>query len=175
MRRLQSKAVLLHLRFHQQVKTEGGNGKGESLGHSFRDWKLSIDCWLTQQKPTSEGYQNRFAGTLTCVMPKHIGSTHRVVLPALCCQTLLADNRNNTLTGCWFNKHSKYMRDIHEGKVSQTPFRMTSISHHNLFSFTHFFCLCFQSKTCSLTCYFSFVAVLKSYFVIVGHITWIWT
>lgn len=117
--------------------------------------------WLTQQKPACEGNQNRFAGTLTCVMPKHSQSTHRVVLPALCCQTLGADNRNNTLNCCWFNKHCKYMRDSEEKatpcfwkkllklSLEWLRFHITTFSHLRIIII---FCLPFESKTCSLTC-----------------------
>lgn len=145
------------------------------------DLTLSNNCWLMQQKLTCEGYQNRFTGTLTCVMPKHCQSTHRVVLPALCCQTRGADNRNNTLNCCCFNKHCQYMRETEQKSTQCSDYLgkllkllLEGLRFHTT-TFSHFFCLCFEFKTRSLTHYCAFVVVLKNCFVIIGHVTGIWT
>lgn len=118
-------------------------------------------------------------------MPKHRRSTHRVGLPALCCQTRGADNRNNTLNCCCFNKHCKYMRDSERKATSCSGYFEKLLKIHfkglgfHITTFPHFhvsfLCVCFEFKTRSLTHYCAFVVVLKNCFVIIGHVTGIWT
>lgn len=145
-RRLRSKVVLLCLRLRQQVKTRGGNGKDEGLGHGFRRLEALL-C------PTIAGWRSRnrhVRVTKIDLQARWPAWCQNTVSPRImsCCQPSAFKHWQQkqhlklllvqqTLQNTWGIQNQRPCRAVAIlKKLLKLFFRWIKISHHNLFSFS---------------------------------------